>query len=216
MTSVCWENLWNLPSCHGCTQVWIDPAVYCFRVRKSIWTPHLLFFENEYKNLFCHTFQIVEEMIKFFVDDFCVEVLYSIIEQFVSLFQVRNPLRNVDKNAILLSTCDLQHFPLCDPHPHLLFLIRSAFRVECFYVDVKRKILEILDNEVYTCGGDIRFWSAVLLSNMIIQITLVFCGEIETLGTIQCSNWTSLLVMYKIVSCSLDTTFITCNFFFLD
>ena len=40
---VCWESLTTLPSCHGCTRVWIDPARYCFRVRKSIWILRLLF-----------------------------------------------------------------------------------------------------------------------------------------------------------------------------
>ena len=61
--------------------------------------------------------------------------------------------------------------------------------------------------------GDIRFWGAVLLSDMVIQIILWFCGGIGPLGVIQCSNWTSLLVPYNNVSYSLGTT---CNFFFSD
>ena len=68
----------------------------------------------------------------------------------VSLFQIRNPPRNVDKNATLFSSSDPQHLPLCVPRPHILFLIWSAFRVECFYVDVNREILETLDKKVYT------------------------------------------------------------------
>ena len=42
----CWGNLSTLPSRHGCTQVWIDPAVFCFRVRKNIWTFRLLYFSK--------------------------------------------------------------------------------------------------------------------------------------------------------------------------
>ena len=68
----------------------------------------------------------------------------------VSLFEVAIPPRNADTNATLLSTSDLEHLPLCVPCPHLLFLIRFAFRVECFYYDVKRKILETLVNKVHT------------------------------------------------------------------
>ena len=42
--------------------------------------------------------------------------------------------------------------------------------------------------KMFTLPGDIKFWGAVLLSNMVIQIILRFLGEIGTLGTIQCSN----------------------------
>ena len=87
----------------------------------------------------------------------------------VSLFQNRNPPWNVDKKATLLSTCDPQYLPLCVQHPHLLFLIRSPFRVDCFYVDVKRKNLETGDNK-FTLDGDFRFWGPVLLSSTVIQI----------------------------------------------
>ena len=65
----------------------------------------------------------------------------------------------------------------------------------------------------FTLEGDIKFWGAVLLSNMVSQIVLGFCEEIGTLGTIQCTSRTSLLVTYKIVSCTLGTTVFTCNFF---
>ena len=69
---------------------------------------------------------------------------------------------------------------------------------------------------LFTLEGDIKIWGAVLHSNMVIQIILGFCGEIGTLGTKQCSNKTSLLVTYSIVSCCLGTTIFTCNFFFSD
>ena len=129
-----------------------------------------------------------EKMIRFLVHDCLVESFHCVMEYFVSRsFKLGFHQRNVDKNATLLSTYDPQHLPLCVPHPHLAFWIRFAFRVECFYVDVKRKILETLDNKI-TLEGDIKFWSAVLLSNMVIQIILQFCAEIGTLGTIQCSN----------------------------
>ena len=88
-------------------------------------------------------------MIKLLVHDCFVESFHCVIERFVSHpFQVRNSPRNVDKNATLLSISDPQHLPLYVQHPLLLFLIRSAFRVECFYVDVKRKNLGTLDNRV--------------------------------------------------------------------
>ena len=125
----------------------------CARVRKSIWTLHLLYLSNwnrkpdslllhisnGWKNdqisrsrLFRWTFPLRNWIFR------------------VAPFQVWNPPRNVDKNATLLSSCDPQHLPLCVPQSNLLFLVRSAFRVECFYVDVERKILETLDNKVYT------------------------------------------------------------------
>ena len=68
----------------------------------------------------------------------------------------------------------------------------------------------------FTFEGDIRLRGAMLLSNMIIQITLAFCGEIETLGTIRCTSRTSFLVTYNIVSCSLGTIIFTCGFLFSD
>ena len=110
-------------------------------------------FQNETKSHvhFCCTFQIIEKngqisRSRLFRWEF---PLRNWILCFWP-FQVRNPPRNVDKTATLLSTYDFQHHPLCVPHPHLLFLIWFAFRVECFYVEVKRKILETLDNKVYT------------------------------------------------------------------
>ena len=131
----------------------------------------------------------------------------------VSALHFRKPPRNVDKNATRLSSCDPQHLPLWIPPSHFLFLIRSAFRVECFYVDVKRQILKILITK-FTLEGDITFWGTVLLSNMEMQIVSVFCGEIGTLGKMQCSKWTSLLVTCKVKLCSLGTTIVTSTFSF--
>ena len=129
----------------------------------------------------------------------------------VSPFQSRNPPRIVDTNATLLSSCDLQHLLLCVPHQHLLFLIWFAFGVECFYFDVKRKVLETLDSKVYTWGWH-QVLGAVLLSKMVIQINLGFCGEIGILGKIQCTSRTTHHVTRMIGLCSLGTTILTCNF----
>ena len=116
----------------------------------------------------------------------------------VSLFQVPNPPRNVDRNATLLSTCYPQLLPLFVPHPHLLFLIRFAFRVECFNVDAKRKILETLDNKVYTwrwhqvlgrCaskqyGNSDQFW--ILCRNWDIEYNTVFQLNISSCDVQYC------------------------------
>ena len=146
-----------LPSRLGCTQVWIDPAGYCFRVRKNIWTLRLLCFSkwNQKPDSFllhisnCWRNDEVSRS-RLFLWEFSLRN-WTLC---VSPFQFRNPPRNVDKNATLLSSCDPQHLPLKVPHPHLLFPIRSAFRVECFYVDVKHKSQEILHNKVYTWRRD--------------------------------------------------------------
>ena len=123
-------------------------------VSVKIFEPSVFYiFQNEAKSQihFCCTFQIVEKMIKFLVHDCFVESFHSVSEYFVSRsFKFRIRQRNVNMNATLLSTCDPRHLPLCVPHPHLLFLIRFAFRAECFYVDVKRKSPETLENKVYT------------------------------------------------------------------
>ena len=112
----------------------------------------LYIFQNEAKGQihFCCTFQIVEKTIKFLIHDCFVESLNCVIEHFVSRpFKFRIHQEMLTRTQ-LLSICDPQHLPLYVPHPHLLFLIRSAFRVACFYVDVKRKILETLESKVYT------------------------------------------------------------------
>ena len=148
-----WESLSTLPSRHACTQVLIDPAGYCFCVHKSIWILRLLCFSewNQRPDSFllhitnCWKNGQVSRS-QLFRWEFPLRNWIPC----VSPFQVPNPPRNVDKNATLLSTCDHQHLPLCVPHPHLLFLIRSALCVECFHVDVKRKILETLESKVYT------------------------------------------------------------------
>ena len=126
---------------------------YRFRVRKCIWNVHFLQFSNWNEkpdslllyNINCwRNDQVSRSRL------FCLEFALRIWILCASLFQLRKPPRNVEKNATLLSSCDPQHLPLCVPHLHLLFLIRTAFRVECFYVNVKRKILETLDIKIYT------------------------------------------------------------------
>ena len=47
----CWEKLLVLQCCPCCTQVWIDPAGYCFHVRKNIWTLHHLYFSKRIQKL---------------------------------------------------------------------------------------------------------------------------------------------------------------------
>ena len=149
----CWENLSILPSRLGCTQARIDPAGYCFRQRKSIWILHFLYYSKLIQK---------PDSLSMHISDYWKNDQVSRsrligwefpLRNWIlcgSLFQVPNPPRNVDQNATLLSICDLQHLPLHVPHPRLLFLIRSATRVECFYIDVKRKILESLESKIYT------------------------------------------------------------------
>ena len=192
-----------------CTQVWIDPAAYCFRVRKSIWTLHLLYFSKWYEkpdSLLLHISNCWKNdqfsRARFFRWEFPLRN-WTLC---VLLSQVPKAPGKVEKNVILLSTCDLQLLSLCVPHPHLMLRIRSACRVECFYVDVTLKILENLDNKVY-----IRRRHQVLGRCVSWQYDnsdhfgILF--EIGTLGTIQCSNWTTLLVTRKIKLCSLGTIF---------
>ena len=148
----CWDNPSTLPTRHGYTQVLIDPAGYCFRVRKSIWNLRLLYFSEWNQKPESLLLQISicwkngqVSRLRLFRWEFPLPNW----KLCVLLFQVPNPPSNVDRNAKLLSTCDPQHLPLYVPHPHLLLLIRFAFRVECSHVDVKRKILETLDKKVY-------------------------------------------------------------------
>ena len=153
MTSDLIRKSFSFAKSSWCTQVWIDPAGYCFRVRESIWIFHPLCFSKRNQkpdSLMLH----IENCWK---ND---QVFRSRLLRWefplrnrilcVSHFQNRNPPRNVDKIATLFSNSDPQHLPLCFPHPHLLFRIRSAYRVDCFYVDVKHKILETHDNKLYT------------------------------------------------------------------
>ena len=149
----CWENLSTLPNRHGYTQVLIDPAGYCFRVRKSIWTLRLLYYSKWNRkpdSLLLHLSncwtndQISRSRL------FRRELSLRNWRLCVSPFQARNPPRNVDKHATRRWSCDPRHLLLYVPKSHLLILIRSVFRVECLYVDVKRKIRETLDKNVYT------------------------------------------------------------------
>ena len=98
---------------------------------------------------FAASFKLLKKWSSFSFTIVSLRVSTAYLNTLCLSFQVRNPLGNVDKNAILPSSCDPQHLPLCVPHPHLLFLIRSPIRFGCFYVDLKRKILETLENKVY-------------------------------------------------------------------
>ena len=119
---------------------------------KASETSVLFNFQNETKSQihFCCTFQIVEKMVKFLVHHCFVESFHCIIDYFVSRPFKFGIHQEMLTRTQLLSTCDPQHLPLYVRYPHLLFLIQSAFRLECFYVHVKGKILEIVDNKVYT------------------------------------------------------------------
>ena len=153
MTSVLLRKSFNFAKSSRVHTIWFDPAGYWFCVRKSIWILRLLHF-SEWKqkpdSLLLHISNCWKNgqvsSSRLFRWEFPLRNWILC----VSLFQVPNPPRNVDRNETLLSICDLQHLPLYVPHPHLLFLIRSAFRVESFSVDVKYKILEILESKVYT------------------------------------------------------------------
>ena len=136
----------------GAPKIWsIQQGIVLVCVKVS--EPSIFYtFQNENKSQiqFCCTFQIVfkKDQVsrsRLFRWEFplCNWLLC------VSPLSSRNPPRNVDMNETFPSSCDPQHLPICFPNSHLLFLIRSSFRVECFYNDVKRKILETLDNKVY-------------------------------------------------------------------
>ena len=64
-----------------------------------------------------------------------------------------------------------------------------------------------------TLESDPRLCGAVLLINMIFQITLGFHGEIGTLGRMQRVSRLNLLVTMKVMLCSLGTTMFKGNFF---
>ena len=63
-----------------------------------------------------------------------------------------------------------------------------------------------------TLEGDIKFRSALFLSNMTIQIIMEFCRGIGTKATLKCSFRKSLFVPSEIRLCSLGTTILFCNF----
>ena len=113
-------------------------------------------FQNETKSQihFCCTFEVVEKMIKFLVHDCFVESFHCVTEYFVSCpFKFGIHQKMLTRTQLFSQTVILNLSPYVShylPQPHHLSLIRSAFRVAFFHVDVKRKVLEALDNKVST------------------------------------------------------------------
>ena len=175
-------------------------------------------FQNETKSHihFCCTFQIFKKMIKFLVHDCFVESFHCVIEYFVC-----RPFK-LGIHQEMLTRMHLFSQPVILNISHYVFHIH----ISCSWSDLHSVLsVSMLTESVksgkllitkFTLEGEVRFWGALLLSNMIIQIILWFCGEIGTLGTVQSSNWTSFLVSYNFVSCSSGTTIFTCDFFFRD
>ena len=102
----CWENLLALPSHPWCTQVWIDPAGYCFGVQKSMGILRVPYFSE--CNQKPHS--LLLHISKYSKNDqisrsrlFCWEFPLRNWILYVSAFQVRNPLRNVwqERNSSL-------------------------------------------------------------------------------------------------------------------
>ena len=108
----------------------------------------------------------------------------------VSPVQVQNSWENVDLSATPLS--DSRHqfcWGYCQVQ-HLLSLKES--HVGSAYVDVKSWKL-LVTNLTLECN--IRFWRAVLLRNMIVQIILGVSWEIGSFSAVQGSSWTYFLLL---------------------
>ena len=100
---------------------------------------------------FCCTFQKVEKVIKFLVHDCFVESFHCVIEYFVSRrfkFGVHQEMLTRTQLYSQLVILNISHYVF-----HIQIscsdAIRSAFRVESFYVDVRRKLLDTIDRKVY-------------------------------------------------------------------
>ena len=170
-------------------------------------------FQNESKCQihFCCTFQIVKKMIQFLVHDFFVESCHCVIEYFVS-----RPFKFWIHQEMLTRT-HLFSQPVILNISHYVFHIH----ISCSWSDLHSVLSDsMLTKGVkswkllitkFTLEGDISYWSAVVLRKMVIQITLGFCGEFGTMGTIQCTSSTTLLVTCKIKLCSLGTTILKFN-----
>ena len=175
----------------------------------SLSEPSIFYFsQKETKSQidFCCTFQTVGKMIKFLVHDCFVKSFHCVVEYFVS-----RPF-NFGIHQEILTRTQLSSQRVILNISHYVFLIRFALGVESFYVDVKRKIPETLDKKC-TLEFDIKFWGAVLLGNIVIQINLGFCGAIGTLCTLACTSRTTLLVTRQIKFFCLGTAIVTSNFF---
>ena len=173
------------------------------------------FFQNEARSQvhFCCTFQIVEKMIKFLVHDCFVESFHCVNEYFVSRsfkFRIHQEMltgTQLFSQAVILN---ILHY-MFDIHIFCSWSdLHCVFSVSMLTWSVKSWKLLITK---FTLEDDIRFWGAILLSNMKIQIIVGSCEEIGTLGTIQCTSRTTLLVTRTIKLCNLDSTVLTCYFF---
>ena len=137
-------------------------------------------------------------MINFFVENFCVEFLFSIIENFVSRSFKFGIHQEMLTRTQFFSQPEILHVSHYVFHMHTSCSWSDLHSVMSAFVPTSSvKSWKLLITK-FALEGDIKFWGAVLLSNMVIQIALGFCGEIRTLGTIQCFNWTPLLVTRKI------------------
>ena len=175
-------------------------------------------FQKKTKSLthFCCTFQIVEKMIKCLVHDCFVESFHCVIDYFVS-----RPFKFGIHQEILTRT-QLFSQTVILSNSHYVFRIHifcswsdlhSVLSVSMLTLSAKSWKLLI---KKFTIEGGIKLWGVVLLSSMVIEIILGFSGEIGRLATIQCTIRTTLLVPCNFVSCSVGTTFLTCNVFFSD
>ena len=158
------------------------------------------------------TFQIFEKGIKFFVHDCFIESFHCVIEYFVSrpskfgIHQEMLTRTQLFSEALILN---ISHFVF---HIHISCSwsdLHSVLSVSMLTQSLKSWKILI---KKFKLEGDITLWGTVLLRKMVILIILGFCGDIGTVGTIQCTSRTTLLVMRKIKLCSLGTTILTCNF----
>ena len=80
-----------------------------------------------------------------------------------------------------------------------------------FYEKKKTRGLLITN---FTLESNIKFWSAIFLGYMIIQVILVRCRDIGLFGAIQRSNEHLFFVTSKVNFCGFGTTILTSNFLF--
>ena len=146
-------------------------------------------------------------MIKFFVHTFCVEVLYSSNEDFVS-----HPF----KLAIYKEMLTRAKIPF---ETHIIQFVDDIARINfrcfdrkiilgVFILSWSVKSCKLLRTE-FTFKSNSKSWGVVFFGNMMIRMTLGKSEKIGTLGTIQGSIWASLLVPYNTDFGSLGGTILT-------
>ena len=142
-------------------------------------------FQNENKSQihFRWIVQIVEKMIKFLVHHCFVESIHCVIECFVRSFKLLFHLEMLTGMQLFsqLVILNISHYML---HIHiscswsdLLSMLRASMLTQ------RVKSWKLMITKI-TFESDIRFWGAVFLGNMVIQIILGFWGQIGTLGTL--------------------------------